>query len=269
MNLARLALRLAYKLLEHHDGPSQLAHLVALARASKRNALTDDLCTALADELLRIAREGTARAILLTGEGGHFSVGGDLGWLVGLRGTADADRIAAGVGAFQRLIRTVVALPLPVVALMPGSAAGFGLDLALACDYRIAGESAQLTSAFARMGLVPDGGSSVTLRTLVPAGAAFRFLITGELLAADRALALGLVDEVVPDAELLTAGLRFTDKLAQQPASSVTAIKGLVRRTDVTALDAALAAEATAQIEAAAGADFGARAHAFLNRKKG
>lgn len=249
--------------------PMGSAHLVTLARPVNRNALTDDFCTAIADELLRIARAGEARAILLTGDGGHFSVGGDLGWLVSLRGSADAPRIAAGIAAFQTLIRTVVALPIPVIALVQGSAAGFGLDLALACDYRIAGESLQATSAFARMGLVPDGGSSYSLRTLMPAGAAFKFLTTGEVASATHALHLGLVDQVVPDAGLLDAGLAFVGAVAAQPASSVGAIKALVRRTDIAALEDALAAEAKAQVEAASGPDFGARAHAFLNRKKG
>lgn len=244
-------------------------HLVALARPQKRNALTDDLCAALAAELQRIADAGTARVILLTGDGGHFCVGGDLGWLLQTREHPDPTRFRQGLAAFQDLIRTIVALPVPVVALIPGSAAGFGLDLALACDYRIAANDAQLTSAFAKMGLVPDGGSSVTLRTLLPAGRAFRFLVAGEVVAAADALRLGLVDEVVPATDLLTAGEGFAAQVAQQPASAVGAIKTLLRRTDLEALERGLEAEGHAQLAALAGADFQQRAAAFLARKRG
>lgn len=244
------------------------AYLVALSRPQKRNALTDALCRSLAAELTRVAAVPATRAILLTGDGGHFSVGGDLNWLVGMREQGSAEQVAAGIGAFQDLIRTVVALPVPVIALMSGSAAGFGLDLALACDYRIAADTAQLTSAFARMGLVPDGGSSATLRSLAPAGAVFRFLATGEVLTSREAHTLGIIDEVVAESELLNAGTLFVERIAAQPASSITAIKSLLRRTDIADIDAALEAEGAAQLAAARGADFGARAHAFLNRKK-
>lgn len=244
------------------------AHLVALARTAKRNALTDDFCLAISAELLHVAATTPARAILLTGDGGHFCVGGDLAWLWSIRESEGIGAFSERLGAVQQLIRTVVSLPLPVIALIPGSAAGFGLDLALACDYRIAGSTAQLTSAFAKMGLVPDGGSSVTLRSLVGPGTAFRFLTGGEVLTADAALALGLVDEVVDVAALEEAGLAFTERMAAQPASSVTAIKALLRRPDVEALERGLAAEGLAQRAAVSGTDFAERAHAFLNRRK-
>ncbi len=244
------------------------SHVVALASTAKRNALTADLCAALAAELRRVADAGTARVILLTGDGGHFSVGGDLAWLMETRDRGGADAFANGLAAFQGLIRTVVGLPLPVIALMPGSAAGFGLDLALACDYRIAGADAQLTSAFAKMGLVPDGGSSWTLRQLLGNGRAFRFLVSGEIVAADEAQRIGLVDDVVPTESLLAAGLRMANAIAAQPTSSVAAIKALFRRPDVIALEAALAAEADAQFAAVQSAAFEERARAFLSRKK-
>ena len=95
----------------------------------------------------------------------------------------------------------IVRCPLPVLAEIRGTAAGFGLDLALACDMRLAESGATFTSAFARMGLVPDGGSTFTLPRLVGLGHALRFLMAGETLSAARAFALGLVDEVRDEAE--------------------------------------------------------------------
>ncbi|MBA3344759.1 MAG: enoyl-CoA hydratase/isomerase family protein, partial [Gemmatimonadales bacterium] len=153
-----------------------------------------------------------------------------------------------------------------VVAVIQGTAAGFGLDLALACDLRLATANATFTSAFARMGLVPDGGSTFTLARLVGVGRALRILTAGESLDAARAQAIGLVDDVVDDAAIETEVAQLLAALAGGAASSIRAIKRLVRAPELGALEQALAAEGAAQLQALQGPEFHRRLQAFAAR---
>jgi enoyl-CoA hydratase/carnithine racemase len=153
-----------------------------------------------------------------------------------------------------------------VIALVRGSAAGFGVDLAVACDVRVAGSSASFTSAFAKMGLVPDGGSTYGLPRLIGDGAALRFLLTGEVVNAGSALRIGLVDEVVDDAALDERAAGLATALAGAAPGSVSAIKRLCRAEEIAGLERALRAEAEAQVEAFGGPEFQRRLSAFMAR---
>jgi 2-(1,2-epoxy-1,2-dihydrophenyl)acetyl-CoA isomerase len=250
-------------LVSRADGP---AWRITIDRPARRNALTPEIAGGLAEEIARVAGAGTACAILLEGAGGHFSAGLDLRWLATLGATPAASEIRAGLARFQAAILAIVRAPLPVIALVRGSAAGFGVDLAVAADVRIAGTSATFTSAFARMGLVPDGGSTYGLPRLIGDGAALRFLLTGEVVKADAALRIGLVDEVVDDASLDARAAELAGALAGAAAGSVTSIKRLCRAEEIAGLERALRAEADAQVEAFAGAEFQRRLTAFLSR---
>ena len=156
--------------------------------------------------------------------------------------------------------------PIPVVAELRGTAAGFGLDLALACDMRIAEAGATFTSAFARMGLVPDGGSTFTLPRLLGLGHALRFLMAGETVSAARAATLGLVDEVRDEAEFDAAAAALAKAIADGVPSSIRSIKRLVRAQEVGALEQALASEGAAQIQALQSPEFQRRLEAFVSR---
>jgi 2-(1,2-epoxy-1,2-dihydrophenyl)acetyl-CoA isomerase len=153
-----------------------------------------------------------------------------------------------------------------VLAEIRGTVAGFGLDLALVCDLRLAESGATFTSAFARMGLVPDGGSTFTLPRLIGLGHALRFLMAGETLSAPRAAALGLVDEVRDEAELEAAITAVTRSIAAAAPSSVRAIKRLVRRDELGGLEQTLASEGAAQIQALQSPEFHRRLEAFASR---
>jgi 2-(1,2-epoxy-1,2-dihydrophenyl)acetyl-CoA isomerase len=141
--------------------------------------------------------------------------------------------------------------------------AGFGFDLALACDMRLAGSSATFTSAFARMGLVPDGGSTFTLPRLVGVGRALRVLMTDQSIDAPAALSIGMVEEVFDDRELDAGVARVTGALISGAHSSVRAIKRLSRAQEVGALEQALSTEGAAQLQALQSAEFRARLQAF------
>ena len=157
--------------------------------------------------------------------------------------------------------------PLPVIAVIQGTAAGFGLDLALACDLRIAEPGATFTSAFARMGLVPDGGSTFTLPRLVGLGHALRLLMAGETVSAARACARpgGRSERTTPTLEAAVTADGGKRSPRRAPAS-VRAIKRLVRADELGALEQALATEGAAQIQALQSPEFHRRLEAFVAR---
>jgi 2-(1,2-epoxy-1,2-dihydrophenyl)acetyl-CoA isomerase len=254
---------MSQELLSHAEGR---VHRLTLNRPERRNALTPALARELADELDRLEDEGSAQVIVLTGAGGHFCAGLDLHWLRGLGEIPDTAALQHGLSDFQSAVLAVVRSSAPVLAVLHGSVAGFGLDLALACDMRLAAAGATFTSAFARMGLVPDGGSTFTLPRLLGVGHALRFLMAGETLDAARARVIGLVDDVSPDAELDTEVNRLAQALTGAAPSSLRTIKRLVRGAEVGALEQALSAEGAAQLQALRGPEFRERLLAFAAR---
>lgn len=251
------------ELLSNADGP---VHRLVLDRPARRNALTPELARAVAREIDEVSEAAVAHAIVLTGAGGHFSAGLDLRWLRSLGEEPTVAQLQHGMGDFQAAVLAVVRCPIPVIAVLRGTVAGFGLDLALACDIRIAGESAAFTSAFARMGLVPDGGSTFMLPRLSGLGHAMRFLLAGETLDAARARTIGLVDDVVPDDALEEEVGRVIAGLSSAAPASLRAIKRLVRASELGALEQALAAEGAAQVQALRTTEFRRRLEAFAAR---
>jgi enoyl-CoA hydratase/carnithine racemase len=251
------------ELLSQPDGP---IHRLTLNRPSRRNALTPALARALAHEIDVIEEAGEARVILLTGSRGHFCAGLDLHWLTSLQAAPSVAELQHGLSDFQSAVIAIVRCPIPVIALIQGTAAGFGLDLALACDMRFSGSSASFTSAFARMGLVPDGGSTFTLPRLVGVGRALRVLMTNQTLDAATAHTIGLVEEVFDDAVLDQGVQRILSDLLSSADSSIRAIKRLCRAPEVGALEQALSTEGAAQLQALQGPEFLLRLEAFTMR---
>lgn len=251
------------ELLSHTDGA---VHRLTINRPARRNALTPSLARSIAEELDQVEESGQAELVVLRGAGGHFSAGLDLHWLRGLGETPVTSELQRGLADFQAAVLAVVRCPVPVLAVLEGTAAGFGLDLALACDLRLAASNATFTSAFARMGLVPDGGSTFTLPRLVGIGPALRLLLAGETVDAGRAQAIGLVDEIVDNASLDREVAALAERLTAGATSSVRAIKRLVRSQEVGALEQVLASEGAAQLQALQGAEFRRRLEAFAAR---
>jgi 2-(1,2-epoxy-1,2-dihydrophenyl)acetyl-CoA isomerase len=251
------------ELLSLVDGP---IHRLTLNRPARRNALTPALARELAQQIDGIEEAGEARVILLSGARGHFCAGLDLHWLASVRASPSVADLQHGLSDFQSAVIAIVRCPIPVIAVVQGTAAGFGLDLALACDMRFAGASATFTSAFARMGLVPDGGSTFTLPRLVGVGRALRVLMTNQSLDATTAHSIGLVEEVIEDAALEDGVTRIVRDLMSSAESSIRAIKRLCRAPEVGALEQALSTEGAAQLQALQGPEFLLRLEAFTQR---
>jgi enoyl-CoA hydratase/carnithine racemase len=251
------------ELLSESDG---LIHRLTLNLPARRNALNPGLARGLAQEIEQVQEVGEARVILLSGAGGHFCAGLDLHWLRSLGATPSITDLQHGLSDFQSAVIAIVRCPIPVLAVVQGTAAGFGFDLALACDMRLAGASAVFTSAFARIGLVPDGGSTFTLPRLVGVGRAIRVLMTGETLDAREALSIGMVEEVTEDSALDSAVRRTVDALLECSGSSIRSIKRLTRAPEIGALEQALSTEGAAQLQALQSPEFRSRLEAFAAR---
>ena len=245
----------------HRRGP---AAVLTLARPERRNALTPDGARRLAEQIERWGACEEVHAVVLTGAGGHFCAGLDLQWLAGRGELPSPHELQAGIHDFQSVVLAVVRCPVPVIAQLRGTVAGFGLDLAVACDMRLADGTVRLTSAFARMGLVPDGGSTITLPGLIGRDRALRFLTTGETLDADAAAACGLLTEVTTPDALDGRVDALAAELAGSAPESVRAIKHLCRAFDLGIYEQVLAMEAAAQVQALRSDAFRGRLAAFL-----
>ncbi len=205
--------------------------VVAIARPERRNALDAATAAGVADAVEQAGNRH--RVVLLTGEGGAFCAGGDLDELQ--RWTArDAGEIARTLyDSFQRMIRVVRAVPAVVIAVLPGAAVGAGLDLALACDLRVAAQGAKLGQVWVRLGLIPGTGGAYLTQALVGPGRAAELLLTGRLVDAEEALRLGLVNRVVPgDALLEEADALAREILAHPPEGVIANKRAMVAATE-------------------------------------
>ncbi|WP_138899109.1 enoyl-CoA hydratase/isomerase family protein, partial [Streptomyces chryseus] len=188
------------------------------------------------------------RAVVVTATGKGFCAGADL------RGApaSAGDRVAGDVArtirlGAQRLISAVLDCEKPVIAAVNGTAAGIGAHLAFACDLVLAAESAQFIEVFVRRGLVPDGGGAYLLPRLVGPQRAKELMFFGDTVPAAEAERLGLVNRVVPDAELAGTARAWAERLAAGPTRSIVLAKQLVNASLDVDRATAFAAEATAQ----------------------
>jgi 2-(1,2-epoxy-1,2-dihydrophenyl)acetyl-CoA isomerase len=242
---------------------------ILLNRPRAHNALTAEMKTALLAALRQAAASAEVRAVLITGAGPAFCAGQDL------REHAEV-LTAAQTGAamdtvrehYNPIVLAIRSMPKPVIAAVNGVAAGAGASLALACDLRIAARGASFLMAFARVGLAADTGASWTLQRLVGAGRAAELLLLAEPLAANRALELGLVSQVVDDADLPAAASALAARLAIGPTAAYAGIKA---ELDYAAgHDLAAALEQEAEVQAALGrtADHRAATAAFAQKQR-
>lgn len=194
---------------------------VTLNRPEAKNALSRALNLELARVAGALGGDPAVRAVLLTGAGDAFSAGADL---KERRGVAAADS-GPFIDAIAGAIRAWAEMPKPTIALMNGAAFGGGLELALACDFRLAAEGAVMGLSEVRLGIMPGAGGTQRLARLVGVARAKELVLTGRRIDAARALAIGLVSQVVPAAELGRAGQELAAELAACAPLSVAMAK--------------------------------------------
>ncbi len=195
--------------------------LVTLNRPQVSNALNPDMLRGLSEAWIEAAGE-TCHAVVLTGAGRNFCAGADLATAAENPGDMDLRR------AFHPQLLALAALKKPVIAAINGAAAGGGLGLALAADLRIMSDNARLVPAWVQIGLAPDLGASWYATRLLGEARAFDWFTMGESMSAERALSLGLANEVTPPDALVARALNRAQALAAQPGLAVPLTKQLL-----------------------------------------
>jgi enoyl-CoA hydratase len=188
------------------------------------NALHPDVGRAIAEHVATAGNDPELRALVLTGAGRHFMAGGDIAYMRSL----DRYRAERYVLGIQEMQDALGLLPQPVIAAINGTALGGGCELAMACDIRIADERAVLGQPEVCLGLIPGAGGTQNLPRLVPHGRAKLLLFTGDRIPAAEALAIGLVDQVVPAGTALTAAVAVAERIAANAPAAVAAAKRAV-----------------------------------------
>lgn len=234
-----------------------------LDRADCRNALDPEALPSLT-AAIREARD--ARVLVLTGRNAAFSSGADLRFAVA-EGAALFDRLEGYLQNFQELLRAIVDAPQPTVAVVDGPAYGFGCDLALACDLRVASTRAYFQEGFARIGLIPDGGGTWMLPRLVGLSKALELMLLGDKLGADEAQRLGLVARLVTPEALDAAAEEVVRRLENGPPIALRHIRRLAREGLSKDFATAYRDEGLAQIECLRSADCVEGVSAFFEKR--
>lgn len=208
--------------------------VLTLDDATRRNALSLRMRQELNDRLQELMGEKACRAIVLTGAGGNFCVGGDVNQM-DVKSEAES---RARLDLVHRIIRMVVTGPKPVLAAVHGIAAGGGVSIVAGSDYAVAATTARLTSSFLRTGVIPDLGALWTIPQRMGLGEARRFFCRGKTLSGDDAARLGLVDQAVESQAVLETALLVAAEFAAIPPKTFAFYKSAISNRAATFEDA-------------------------------
>src|ERR1700746_1782247 len=244
---------------------------IILNRAEVLNAANCELIGELAGATAEAAEDRSARVVLLRGAGAHFCAGGDITMFSELIRLPPADRrkeLYRIVDGLHPLLIRLRHMPKPVVAAVQGAVAGFGLSLVLAADLAIAAEDTVFTSGYIQPARSPDGGMTATLPHIVGLKHAAELMLLGDRFDAQRALALGLVNRVVPAAALADEAMALAARLAAGPTQAYGRTKALLQTTIGDAFEDQLRRETEAFAACAATEDFAEGVRAFLEKRR-
>lgn len=244
---------------------------VTLNRPTALNTLDQAMVDALHGALIRVEQDPAVRCVVLRGAGDNFMAGGDIRMFAkALEELPPADRQANFEGLIGQVHASVTALRRmgkPVVAAVHGAAAGFGVSLALACDLAIAADNTVFTLAYCHIGTSPDGGSTFHLPRAVGMKRAMEIALLGNRFGAAEAAAIGLVNRVVPAAELEAEVGKLAGRLAQGPTAAYGRTKQLLNASLDNSLAAQLAAESELFTASTMTEDFREGVTAFLEKR--
>ena len=240
---------------------------ITLNRPDKLNAMTPLLLHELKEAFEQANSDQTVRVVILTGAGRGFCAGADLAaasQLMMSEGFSYEENLNA---TYNPLILTMQNLQKPIIAAVNGVAAGAGMSLTLACDIRIAAESASFLQAFVKIGLVPDSGSTWMLPRLIGMTKALELMLTGQRVSAAEAFDMKLVNQVVADDEFGATVQQMAQMFANAPTKTLGLIKQAVNFAMASTLEAAMKNEAALQDVAAKTADHIEGVAAFLEKR--
>jgi enoyl-CoA hydratase/carnithine racemase len=226
---------------------------VTIARPDVRNAMDMDVFAGLAEAGARAGADPAVRAVVVAGDGPNFSSGIDTSVFTsgnnGSPSDTDIGRLQSSFTIFEKILK-------PTIAAVAGPTFGAGLQLAIACDFRVAADDVQLSVMEVRWGILPDLGGTQRLPRLIGLGRAKELAMTARRVGAAEALQIGLVNKVVAEGQHLQAATEWARELAAGPPLALAAIKRLMNGAFDTSVDAGLDREATAQRRILASADF-------------
>lgn len=199
---------------------------LTLARADKKNAMTDAMYGALADALTAAERDNTVRVVLLRAEGDMFSAGNDIGEFASIAMTGDK---GDGERNVIRFLHALARATRPLVAAVQGRAVGIGTTMLLHCDFVLLADNAQLSTPFVNLALVPEAASTYLLPQRIGYARAYAMFALGEPVEAETAVSIGLANAVVPLADLRAKARAAADALAKRPFGSLQHTKALMR----------------------------------------
>lgn len=240
---------------------------ITLNRPDKLNAFGGTMRDDLLAELESVASDPSLRAVIITGAGRGFCAGGDVAYMAELQRNDDREAFRALLDAGARVVGRIRTMPQIVIAAVNGVAAGAGCNLALACDYRMAADSASFSQAFVKIGLHPDWGGSWSLPRLVGPTRALEILTTGRRVTAAEALALGMVDRVVSAERLGEEAGALATSIANGPKDAIADIKRAVWSSLSGSLETQLEVETTNQMRAFSSRDGREGVASFLERR--
>lgn len=240
---------------------------IVLNRPDRLNAVNEAMLEALIAALDAATKDSSCRALLLTGEGRGFCAGQELG--ASVMPTADGPPdLARLAGTYHHTVtRRLRSIPLPVVAAVNGVAAGAGMSFALACDIVVAARAARFSTAFVKIGLVPDSGASSLLAGALGDARARALAMLGEPLTAEQAAEWGLIWKVVDDQVLMPEAEAIVTQLAKGPAEALALTKAMFNQVSTNTLEQQLDLERDMQGAAGRTPDYAEGVKAFLEKR--
>lgn len=242
---------------------------ITFNRPDRLNSLTFAVYRELIEVFAALRARDGVRVVVITGQGRGFCSGGDVEDIIGELFSRDMSGLLEFTRMTCELIGNIRALHKPVIASLNGTVAGAGAVIALACDLRIAAETAKIAFLFVKVGLAgADMGAAFLLPKVVGLSQATEMLYTGDFVSAADALRIGLYNRVVPASELEAETARWAERLAAGPAFALSMTKAALNRELHMSLDAALEAEAQAQAICMLNPDFREAFEAFREKRK-
>jgi len=236
---------------------------ITLNRPDKLNAFSGTM----REDLVAALRSAAGLVVVITGAGRAFCAGGDIELMSSLQKNRDVEAFRKLLDAGREVVMQIATMPRPVIASVNGVAAGAGCNLALACDYRIASDSAKFAQSFVRIGLHPDWGGTWFLPRAVGRSAAFEMMATGRIVDAEEALHIGLADRVAPAASLGDETQKLARAIASGPPLAIGAIKRSLSVSERNDLETQIDLETKNQLEAFKSNDFAEGMAAFFEKR--
>jgi len=241
---------------------------LTMNRPQDRNAMTAAMMNAMAEAVVRLAKDPKVRLLVLTGSGNTFCVGGDVKGFVDDTGAIAAEHDSVELLRERtRISELLYTMPKPTLAIIPGACAGAGLSLALACDMRMVVDTAKITTAFTRVGTSGDFGGAWFLTHMVGSAKARELYFTADVILGKQAYQLGLANRLVTVETLEQESKKYIESLANLPTIAIGYIKKNINMAQQGSLAQVLDIEAAHMVLSTMTDDHKSAAHAFLAKK--